>query len=85
MDANKFKLNLRKVVNQNKLPISFEIVGEKLEKFHTKMAFGKRILELLEDSRLSDIKLEMVKEKGFYGNMVSGLITCLIIDWQILN
>lgn len=68
------KVELRTVIDANPQPIKFVLkysVGNKEEVFTTKQAFGKRLLEIMKNR---EVKIYMVKVKGCFEQVVTGLI-----------
>lgn len=70
MNVELFKMDLRKIVNNNPQELKFELRfwdNRPVEFFTTKKDFGLRILELLEDNKTAAIELTILKRKGYFG------------------
>lgn len=76
MNENEF-LNKVKKALKDRVSKKYTIYTNELEEYTTKKSFGTRLLELVNDSRVSNIVLKSFEEKGCYGRICNGFYTLL--------
>jgi len=76
MNTNEF-LNKVKLVLKGRVSKKYTIYTNELEEFTSKRSFGTRLLELVNDSRVSNIVLKSFEEKGCFGIVCDGFYTLL--------